>query len=88
MGTSARPGCARHQRGRRTQWAAVSSSRPALRAISPRLTGTRLSDLPVDQPGVDRREVEMSISRVYPGTFFRANDSYWWELDWTSRPYA
>ncbi|MET0821803.1 MAG: hypothetical protein ABWY58_12625, partial [Aeromicrobium sp.] len=44
--------------------------------------------LPVDQPGVDRREVEMSISRVYPGTFFRANDSYWWELDWTSRPYA
>lgn len=71
-----------------TQWASVASGHQALRAISPRLTGTRLAAIPVDEPGVDRREVEMSVMRLYPCTFFHSNDSYFWELDWKSRPYA
>lgn len=71
-----------------TQWAAVASQHPALRAISPRVTGTDLGLLPVDQPGEATRDVEMSVHRLYPCTFFQSNDGYFWLPDWKHRPYA
>jgi predicted acyl esterase len=71
-----------------TQWAAVSSGHPALRAISPRVTGTLLGDLPVEEPGQRHRDVEMGVHRLYPCTFFHGNDTYHWDVDWSSRPYS
>lgn len=71
-----------------TQLAAASTAHPALRAISPRVTGTRLGELPVDVPGEPTRPVEMFVSRLYPCTYFHARDIYMWEPDWTRRPYA
>src|SRR4051812_24781529 len=72
-----------------TQLAAASTAHPALRAIAPRVTGTRLGDLPVRRPG-ERvvAEVEMGVGRLYPVTHFQANDTYHWEMDWSARPYA
>ncbi len=70
-----------------TQWAAVSSGHPALRAISPRVTGTRLGELPQLAPGAEAMEVEMGVHRLYPVTMFHSNDVYYWEPDWSSRPY-
>jgi len=70
-----------------TQWAAVSSGHPALRAISPRVTGTRLGELPRLAPGAEAMEVEMGVHRLYPVTMFHSNDSFHWEVDWSSRPY-
>ncbi|MEU0313373.1 CocE/NonD family hydrolase [Nocardioides sp. NPDC006273] len=72
-----------------TQWAAASTSHPALRALCPRVTGTRLGELPHDSdvmPGTWTREVEMGVHRLYPCTFFHSNDVYLWEPDWTRRP--
>lgn len=72
-----------------TQWAAVSTNHPALRAISPRVTGTRLGELPDDSdvvPGTWTREVEMGVHRLYACTFFHDNDVYYWEPDWKRRP--
>jgi putative CocE/NonD family hydrolase len=71
-----------------TQWAAVSSGHPALRAISPRVTGTRLGELPELAPGADAMEVEMSVHRLYPVTHFHSRDSFAWEVDWSARPYV
>lgn len=71
-----------------TQWAAVSSGHPALRAISPRVTGTRLGALPERLPGAATTEVEMSIGRLYPVTMFHSNDVFYWEVDWSRRPYV
>ncbi len=71
-----------------TQWAAASTSHPALRAISPRVTGTRLGDLPVDVPGAITREVEMGVHRLYACMFFHDHDVYDWVPDWTRRPLA
>ncbi|WP_332603560.1 CocE/NonD family hydrolase [Arthrobacter sp. S2(2024)] len=70
-----------------TQWAAVSSGHPALKAIAPRVTGTGLGELPVAVPGADTRDVEMGIIRMYPLTHFHSNDTYEWEPDWSQRPY-
>lgn len=71
-----------------TQWAAVASQHPALRAISPRFTGTDLGMLPVDLVGVPTRDVEMAIHRLYPCTFFHSQDTFLWEPNWKHRPYA
>jgi uncharacterized protein len=71
-----------------TQLAAASAGHPALRAIAPRVTGTRLGDLPVRRPGERTSEVEMGVGRLYPVTHFQANDTYHWEMDWSARPYA
>lgn len=71
-----------------TQFAAVSAAHPALRAIAPRLTGTRLGALPVRQPGERTSEVEMGVHRLYPCTYFQSNDVFEWEMDWTRVPLA
>jgi uncharacterized protein len=71
-----------------TQLAAASTGHPALRAIAPRVTGTRLGALPIPRPGDVTTEVEMGVHRLYPLSHFQANDSYEWEMDWTRRPLA
>lgn len=71
-----------------TQWAAVSSGHPALRAISPRVTGTRLGELPWQAPGAQTMDVEMAVERLYPVTMFHSNDIFYWDVDWTTRPYV
>jgi putative CocE/NonD family hydrolase len=70
-----------------TQWAAASAGHPALRAIVPRVTGTRLGELAHDIPGTHTREVEAGVHRMYPLTMFHGRDILQWEMDWTSLPY-
>jgi len=71
-----------------TQWAAVSTAHPALRAMVPRVTGTRLGELPVPAPGARTHDVEMSVHRFYPLSYFHDRDVLEWELDWSRRPLA
>ncbi|OXM72897.1 MULTISPECIES: CocE/NonD family hydrolase [Amycolatopsis] len=70
-----------------TQWAAVSTAHPALRAIAPRVTGTRLGELAAPIPGTHTREVEMGVHRMYPLTMFHDQDMLMWQMDWTTLPY-
>ena len=70
-----------------TQWAAVSAGHPALRAIVPRVTGTRLGDLAQEIPGTSTREIEAGVHRMYPLTMFHDHDILHWDMDWTSLPY-
>jgi len=65
-----------------TQWAAASSRHPALKAISPRVTGTQLGE-----PARDGA-VEMGITYLYALTYFHSRDGYFWDMDWTRRPYT
>ncbi|KRB37211.1 CocE/NonD family hydrolase [Microbacterium sp. Root180] len=67
-----------------TQWAAASTSHPALRAISPRFTGTDLNALPSDEG--DRREVEVSFGLMYDLTIFMSRNSINWRPDWETLP--
>ncbi|WP_394288645.1 CocE/NonD family hydrolase [Corynebacterium variabile] len=67
-----------------TQWAAVASQHPALKAIAPRVTGTMLGE-PVHPVG-DVRNVEWAVSYLYPLTYFHSQDAYFWEPDPTVRP--
>jgi predicted acyl esterase len=69
-----------------TQLAAASTAHPALRAISPRVTGTRLGQLPEAGKGVS--EVLKGVHRLYPTTHFQSNDTYEWEMDWSRRPFG
>jgi uncharacterized protein len=69
-----------------TQWAAASTNHPALRAISPRVTGTRLGERPDDRDGDVTRDVEMAVHLLYLCTFFHSNDVYMWMPDWSHRP--
>ncbi|MEV6342684.1 CocE/NonD family hydrolase [Actinoplanes sp. NPDC051851] len=71
-----------------TQWAAVSTGHPALRAIAPRVTGTRLGELPGPVPRQRTHDVEMGVARYYPLSMFHGPDMFEWELDWSRRPYA
>jgi uncharacterized protein len=71
-----------------TQLAAAGTGHPALRAIAPRVTGTRLGELSVRAPLARTSDVEMGIHRLYPVTHFQSNDTYFWDIDWASRPYA
>lgn len=70
-----------------TQWAAASSRHPALRAISPRVTGSMLGEPVHARAGDTLRRVEWFISLMYPLTFFHSNDTFMWEPDWTRRPW-
>jgi putative CocE/NonD family hydrolase len=71
-----------------TQWAAVSSAHPALKAIAPRVTGTGLGEYPLPLPGARTRDVEMAIILLYPLTYFHSANTFHWEPDWTRRPYG
>lgn len=71
-----------------TQWAAVSTGHPALRAIAPRVTGTRLGELPGPIPGQRTHDVEMGVARFYPLSMFHDRDMLEWEFDWSRRPFA
>lgn len=71
-----------------TQWAAVSSRHPALRAMVPRVTGTRLGELPIPESSDRQHDVEMFVHRTYPLTMFHDRDILDWNLDWTSLPLA
>ncbi|MBA8848709.1 CocE/NonD family hydrolase [Microcella alkalica] len=69
-----------------TQWAAVSTQHPALKAIAPRVTGTQLGE-PVRDPGAIR-PVEWAVTYLYPLTYFHSQDGFAWELDSSRRPYS
>ncbi|GAA1056247.1 acyl esterase [Agromyces luteolus] len=71
-----------------TQWAAVASQHPALKAIAPRVTGTQLGEPVRPRPGERTRPVEWAITYLYPVTYFHSRDAYFWELDATERPYS
>ncbi|WP_433825599.1 CocE/NonD family hydrolase [Actinoplanes sp. CA-015351] len=71
-----------------TQWAAASTGHPALKAMVPRVTGTRLGELPIPVPGQRVHDVEMSVHRFYPLSMFHDRDMLEWEIDWTRRPLA
>ena len=71
-----------------TQLAAVSTAHPALRAIAPRVTGTQLGALPMRRDGELAGDVEMAVARQYQVTFFQSNDSFYWEMDWSRRPFS
>ncbi|MGW2611833.1 CocE/NonD family hydrolase [Streptomyces mirabilis] len=67
-----------------TQWAAVASGHPALRAIAPRVTGTELGQVVGNPDGT--RDVEMGIHLGYMATHFVGPDTYEWEPDPDRRP--
>jgi putative CocE/NonD family hydrolase len=69
-----------------TQWAAVASQHPALKAIAPRVTGTMLGE-PVRGEG-RVRPVEWAITYLYPLTYFHSKDAYFWDLDTSRRPFS
>ncbi|MEU4563294.1 CocE/NonD family hydrolase [Actinoplanes sp. NPDC023936] len=71
-----------------TQWAAASTGHRALRAMVPRVTGTRLGELPIPAPGRRTRDVEMSVHRFYPLSMFHDRDILDWQIDWSQRPLA
>lgn len=71
-----------------TQWAAAASGHPALKAISPRVTGTELGEPVRTHPADRTRGVEQSVTNLYPLTHFFGNDTFLWEMDWTRRDYA
>lgn len=71
-----------------TQWAAAASGHPALKAISPRVTGTALGE-PVRADPADRtRAVEQSVTNLYPLTHFFGKDTFLWDMDWSRRDFA
>ncbi|WP_248700372.1 CocE/NonD family hydrolase [Microbacterium azadirachtae] len=71
-----------------TQWAAASSQHPALKAISPRVTGTQLGEPVHPANGERTRDVEWGITYLYPMTWFHSQDAYFWEPDPTVRPFS
>lgn len=70
-----------------TQWAAVATGHPALRAIVPGVTGTQLGALPSIAADGRTGEVEAGMQRLYGTTFFHGRDIFYWEPDWDRRPY-
>ncbi|MCP2636088.1 CocE/NonD family hydrolase [Microbacterium sp. HD4P20] len=71
-----------------TQWAAVASQHPALKAIAPRVTGTQLGEPVVFPAGERLGPVEWAITLLYPLTYFHSRDAYFWELDAQRRPFS
>jgi len=71
-----------------TQWAAVASQHPALKAIAPRVTGTMLGEPVRPVPGERTRAVEWAITYLYPLTYFHSQDAYFWDLDPHRRPFS
>lgn len=71
-----------------TQWAAVSTQHPALRAIAPRVTGTQLGEPVAHHPEAITRGVEWAVTYLYPLSYFHSQDAYFWELDEKRRPFS
>ena len=71
-----------------TQWAAASTSHPALRAIAPRVTGTQLGEPVRVPPGERVSAVEWAVTYLYPVTYFQGQDAFFWDVDWARRPFA
>ena len=71
-----------------TQWAAAASGHGALKAIAPRVTGTRLGEPVHRSPGQRIAGVEWAITYLYPVSHFHGNDTYLWEPDWSRRDFA
>ncbi|WP_372969009.1 CocE/NonD family hydrolase [Microbacterium sp.] len=71
-----------------TQWAAAASGHPALKAIAPRVTGTRLGEPVRRTPGQRISDVEWAITYLYPVSHFHGNDTFMWEPDWARRDFA
>ena len=71
-----------------TQWAAVASQHPALKAIAPRVTGTMLGEPVRVIPGERTRRVEWAITYLYPLTYFHSQDGFFWDLDASRRPFS
>jgi hypothetical protein len=67
-----------------TQWAAVSSGHPALRAIVPRVTSANLRQ--PELPTSDVRDVEWLVQGDYLSHYWLDHDIYDFELDWSRRP--
>ncbi|MEU6408142.1 CocE/NonD family hydrolase [Microbispora sp. NPDC046933] len=67
-----------------TTIAAAIGGHPALRAISPRVTGSQLSM--VLEYGDGTREVEETARKLYFASHYVDADRYEWEPDWNSRP--
>ncbi|GAA2616171.1 CocE/NonD family hydrolase [Actinomadura fulvescens] len=67
-----------------TAIAAAISGHPALRAISPRLTGSQLSM--VLEYGDGSRDVEQISRKMYFASHYVDADRYEWEPDWSRRP--
>ncbi len=67
-----------------TQLAAAAGGPPALRAISPRLTGTRLSrEVTYRDGSVD---VEATSRKGYFASWYVDRHAYEWPIDWDARP--
>lgn len=71
-----------------TQWAAAASGHAALKAISPRVTGTELGEPVQRYPTGRTRRVEWGVTYMYPLTQFFDNDALHWEPDWSRRDFA
>ncbi|GAA5030663.1 CocE/NonD family hydrolase [Microbacterium fluvii] len=71
-----------------TQWAAVSTQHPALKAIAPRVTGTQLGEPVRRDPASRTSGVEWAITYLYPLTYFHSADAYFWDLDPDRRPFS
>jgi putative CocE/NonD family hydrolase len=71
-----------------TQWAAVASQHPALKAIAPRVTGTQLGEPVRRAAGTRTSAVEWAITYLYPLSYFHSQDAYFWELDLARRPFS
>jgi hypothetical protein len=63
-----------------TQLAAAASGHPALTAISPRVTGTRLGRDVTFADG--SRDVEVTSRKGYFSSWYVDRDAYEWEIDW------
>ena len=67
-----------------TQWAAVSSSHPALRAIVPRVTSANLATTPAEGDGV--RDIDWLVLGEYMSHYWVDRYIYDFQLDWSVRP--
>ncbi|MBG0832696.1 CocE/NonD family hydrolase [Planomonospora sp. ID67723] len=67
-----------------TTIAAAISGHPALKAISPRVTGSQLSM--VLEHGDGTRDVEQTARKFYFASHYVDADRYEWEPDWSRRP--
>ena len=69
-----------------TQLAAATSGHSALKAIAPRMTGTRLGGTVRYSDG--STDVEQTAMRAYAAIVLVSRDMYSWPIDWSRRPLA